>query len=386
MHAKLRLLPLAACGLLVFSIPLPAQTSSLAGVVKGEDGKPLKDAIIKIERKDIKGNYKTKSNKKGEYIHAGLPLGMYKLTLEVDGKDRDMIDGVRTRLGDPTEINFDLEAMKKKQQAMSVAAESGTLTKEQARDMSPEQAAAIEKAMKERSATMAKNKALNDAFNQGVEALKAQQFDTAIAALVKAGEMDPKQHVIWGQLAEAYMGQAKNKTGDEQMAIMTKGFEAYTKAIELKPDDSAYHNNYALALARAKKFPEAQAELTKAAAIEPAKAGTFFYNLGALLTNSGQSDAAGEAFKKAVEADPNHAGAQYQYGIYLVGKMPPPSADGKVNPLPGTKEAFTKYLELEPSGPFADSAKGMLAMFDTKISTEFKNPSAAPKKATTKKK
>lgn len=385
MHAKLRLLPLAACGLLVFSGSLSAQTSSLAGVVKGEDGKPLKDAIVKIERKDIKGNYKTKTNKKGEYIHAGLPLGTYKLTLEVEGKDRDNVDGVRTRLGDPTEINFDLEAMKKKQQAMSAAAESGTLTKEQARDMSPEQAAAIEKAMKDRSAAMAKNKALNDAFNTGMESLKTQQYDAAVGSFVKASEMDPKQHVIWAQLAESYMGQAKTKTGDEQMGIMTKGFEAYTKAIELKPDDAGYHNNYALALARAKKFPEAQAELTKAAAIEPAKAGVYFYNLGALLTNSGQSDAAGEAFKKAVESDPYHAGAQYQYGIYLVGKMPPPTADGKVNPLPGTKEAFAKYLELEPSGPFADSAKGMLAMFDTTISTEFKNP-AAQKKATTKKK
>ncbi len=63
-----------AVGALLLSLPAAAQTSSLAGVVKGEDGKPLKDAIILIERKDIKGNYKTKSNKKGEYIHAGLPL------------------------------------------------------------------------------------------------------------------------------------------------------------------------------------------------------------------------------------------------------------------------------------------------------------------------
>ena len=44
---------------------------------------------------------------------------------------------------------------------------------------------------------------------------------------------------------------------------MNKGSEAYGKALELKPDDAGYHNNYALALARGKKFPEAQAELTK---------------------------------------------------------------------------------------------------------------------------
>src|SRR5262245_51530963 len=114
MQASLRNLTIALAGTLVFSLAASAQTSSLAGTVKGEDGKPLKDAVIKIERKDIKGNYKTKSNKKGEWIHAGLPLGTYKITLEVDGRDRDTVDGVRTTLGDPKEIPFDLQAMKKK--------------------------------------------------------------------------------------------------------------------------------------------------------------------------------------------------------------------------------------------------------------------------------
>ncbi len=45
----------------------------------------------------------------------------------------------------------------------------------------------------------------------------------------------------------------------------TKPSEAYAKAIELKPDNAGFHNNYALTLARSKKYDEAQAELTKAA-------------------------------------------------------------------------------------------------------------------------
>src|SRR5437879_11783529 len=86
---------------------------------------------------------------------------------------------------------------------------------------------------------------------------------------------------------------------------MTKGFEAYGKALELKPDDAGYHNNYALALARGKKFPEAQAELTKAAQIDPSNAGKYYYNLGALLVNNQQLEPAGEAFKKAIDSDPS---------------------------------------------------------------------------------
>ena len=138
-----------AC-LLFCALAAWGQTSSITGEVKGEDGKPLKDAWIKIDRTDIKGHYKVKTNKKGEYFHAGLPLGIYTVTLEVDGKVRDQMKGVRTTMGDPKPVNFDLQGQKKQQDAQQAAAAPGTLTKEQARDMTPEQKAAMEKAMKER--------------------------------------------------------------------------------------------------------------------------------------------------------------------------------------------------------------------------------------------
>jgi len=390
MQLKLSSTVKALAGLMLLSFAASAQTSSLAGEVKGEDGAPLKDAWIKIERKDIKGSYKVKTNKKGEYFHAGLPLGQYDVMLEVDGKVRDQVKGIRTRLGDPTPINFDLQKSKQRQEAQSAAISArqaaggpAKLTKEEARDMSPEERAALEKAMKERQQSMAKNKELNDAFNAGMDALKGQQFDAAVAAFTKASEMDPKQHVVWANLAESLMGQAKSKTGDEQKAIVAKGLESYAKALELKPDDAGYHNNYALALARSGKFPEAQGELTKAAQMDPPNAGRYFYNLGALLVNSSQLEPAGEAFKKALEADPNYADAHYQYGIYLVSKAKTDDK-GVVTPEPGTKEAFQKYLDLKPDGPYAESSKGMLAMLGGQIATEYKNPSA-PKKGVKKK-
>lgn len=386
MTAILRNAALGAAAAILLAGGAWAQTSSLEGDVKGEDGSPLRGALVKIERKDIKGNYKVKTDKKGHYFHAGLPLGNYKVILEIEGKDVDQVDNVRTRLGDPTAINFDLSALKKKRDALQRAADSGQLTAEQQREMSSEQRAAMDKQMKERQAAMAKNKELNDAFNTGMEAFKSKQFDAAVQAFTKAAEMDPKQHVVWAQLAEACVGLGGTKTGAEQDAAMAKGLEAYGKAIELKPDDAGYHNNYALALAKSKKFPEAQAELTKAAQIDPPNAGRYFYNLGAVLVNIGQLEPAGEAFKKAIEADPNYADAQYQYGVYLLSKATA-TPDGKFVPVAGTREAFQKYLQLKPDGAFADSAKGMLQSFEAAVQTEYKNPNApAPKKTTTKKK
>ena len=195
--------------------------------------------------------------------------------------------------------------------------------------------------------------------------------------------MAPDQSVIWANLGDAEVNLSKTKTGAEHDDALNKAMDAYKKTLELKPDDAGVHNNYALALAQSKKFDEAQAELAKAAQLDPPSAGKYYYNLGALLVNNNQSEPAGAAFKKAIDADPNYADAQYQYGIYLIGKAKL-GADGKYDPVPGTREAFQKYLELKPDGPFADSAKGMLASLSGAVDTSYQNPAATKK--TTKKK
>jgi Tfp pilus assembly protein PilF len=363
---------------LIFAGLAFGQTGSLTGKVIGDDGAPLKDAMVKIERKDIKGNYQVKSNKKGEYFHAGLPLGTYRVSVEVDGRVMDSVDNVRTTLGDPTEINFDLQKLKQKQQALTQAAQSGKLTQEQARDMTPEQKAALEKSMKEHSAAMAKNKALNDAFNGGMTAMQGKDYQGAADQFTKAAEIDPKQPAIWANMAESYSSLANAKTGAERDQALGKAGEAYQKALELKPDDAGMHNNYALALAKMKKIPEAQAELAKAAQLDPAGGGKYYYNLGAVMVNTGQQDAALDAFKKAIEMDPNYAPAHFQYATALSSKMQT-TPDGKIIPPPGMKEALEKYLQLDPNGQFAEGAKGLLTAMGASLQTTYTNPDAAKK-------
>jgi tetratricopeptide (TPR) repeat protein len=244
--------------------------------------------------------------------------------------------------------------------------------------MTAEQKAALESAMKQRQAAIAKNKALNDAYNAGREALEAKNYPTAIEQLQKASEMDATQSVIWIALADAYIGDAGTKTGADQQAEYDKGYAAFQKAIELKPDDAAFHNNYALALVKGKKLDEAQAELQKAAALDPTNAAKYYYNLGAVLTNAGQADAAAQAFKKAIDANPNYAEAQYQYAVSLSAKATT-TPDGKIVPPPGMVEALNKYLELAPNGPNAEAAKGLLQTMQGSVATTYQNPNA-PKK------
>jgi tetratricopeptide (TPR) repeat protein len=373
---KLRDLALSLAGMLMFAFGALAQTAVMEGNVKGEDGKPVQGAVIKITRTDIKGNYQVKTDKKGHFLYAGLPLGMYDVTVEIGGAVKDSYKGVRLR-SDLPPIDFDL--------AKSAAAGSGgqagqaqPAAQDTTRGMTAQQKAELEKQLKEREEAMKKNKELNDAFNAGMTAAQAKQWDQAIASFNKASELDAKQHVVWAQLAEAEMNFAAAKSGAEADAETAKGLDAYQKAIELKPDDAGYHNNFALSLAKAKKFPEAQAELTKAATLDPPNAGRYYYNLGALLVNSGQNEPAGEAFKKAIDVDPNYADAQYQYGVFLLSKATV-AADGKVTPVAGTADAFQKYLQLKPDGPFADSAKQMLATLGTTLDTSYKNPAGSKK-------
>jgi len=54
--------------------------------------------------------------------------------------------------------------------------------------------------------------------------------------------------------------------------------------------------------------------------------------------------------------------------------------DGKVVAPEGTAEAFHKYLELDPNGPFAQPAKDMLASIGAPIETGFENKKKPVKK------
>jgi tetratricopeptide (TPR) repeat protein len=380
---RMRNLAVAATGLLSVALTCFAQVTTIEGIVKGQDGKPLEKAEIQIIRTDIKANYKTKTDKKGHYLYMGLPIGNYNVELYVDGKKVDQTNGVRTSLGDPKPVNFDLaqnaQLNAQKQAEMAKAAETGQISKELERGLSKEQKEAMEKQIKERAEQMKKRGELNAAFNAGMEAMTAKNFAEALTQFKKAAESDPTQIAVWQQIGEAGVQLAVGKTGAEFDAAIAEAMTGYQKTIELKPDDAGIRNNYALALVKARKLPEAQAELGKAAALDPTNAGKYYYNLGAVLVNANKTDEAAEAFKKSMEA--NYAEGYYQYGVMLVSKAQVDAATGKVTPAPGTIEAFQKYLEIAPTGTYAANAKEMLASLGGSVQTRFgEAKKAEPKK------
>jgi tetratricopeptide (TPR) repeat protein len=365
---------------LAFLIALPAfgQTSTIEGTVKDENGKPVQNAVVNIERTDINGHYPVKTDKKGHYGHYGLPaVGTFDVTVVVDGKVRDGIKGVRTTGGAITE-DFNL----KSPQAAAAAAAAGQTPAEQERGLTKAQKEEFEKAAKAREAQIAKNKDLNDAYTAGRTALDAKMWDDAITNFTKASMLDAGQIAIWSGLADAYVGSAGTKTVSEASEQYDKAFEAFKKAIELSStlaptEQAAYYNNYALALAKDKKLDDAKTNLDKAAQLDPMGAGKYFYNMGALLVNSNQNEAAGDEFRKSIAADPTYADAYYQLGLYLTSKATT-DAKGNIVAAAGTIENLQKYLDLKPDGGFAPSAKELIASLGGKVNTSFSNPSAKP--------
>jgi tetratricopeptide (TPR) repeat protein len=375
MFTSLRKL-LTVAPLFLFAAVGMAQTSNIQGDVVGADGKPLQGAQIKLDRTDIKQSFSVKTDKKGHFLYANLPTGTYNITLFVDGKDMGTMTGVRPRQGDNPPLQFDLAKLAAAQAAAAAAgpAPAAAAAKPDA-GMTKEQRAEYEKKLKEQEEAMAKDKALQDAFNAGMEAKTAKNFPVAVENLEKASAMAPTQHVVWAQLAESYISLGDTKSGAEQQAAVEKGINAYSKAVEIKPDDPNYHNNYALALAKGKKMEQAQAELTKAAQLDPPQAGKYYYNLGAVYVNTQQSEGAETAFKKAIELDPNYADAYYQLGLVLIGRATV-GADQKMVAPAGTAEAFQKYLALKPDGANADGAKALLESMGATVQTTFERPGA----------
>src|ERR1035441_5328777 len=114
---KFRNLVVAAAGACLLALTSFAQITAIEGDVKGEDGNPAVGAAVKIVRVDIKGTYPCKTNKKGHYFYNGLPLGTYNITVEINGKVMDVVNNVRTSLGDPKAVDFDLQKVAQRQKS-----------------------------------------------------------------------------------------------------------------------------------------------------------------------------------------------------------------------------------------------------------------------------
>ncbi|MFY9792332.1 MAG: tetratricopeptide repeat protein [Candidatus Sulfotelmatobacter sp.] len=365
--------------------PMFAQGGSgtVKGVCKDIDGNPIVGGIVVFANQDNGQKYTLKTNKKGEYFSLGVGPGSYNVTLYKDAEDqkanKEMFHQNKFQVTlDENTLDFDLKKLAGEQ------AKGQGLTPEQLKAQQEQQ----EKQKKEVNTV----KALNEKLAAAKVASDSGDYETAIADLNAANEIDATRDLIWFKLGDAYRLSANKQTDPtEKKKRLDSAVEAYQKAVQLKQSATndkdpnatktlaAYYNNLAEAYAKDGKIDDAAKTYQQAAQADPAGAAQYYYNMGAVLTNAGKVDEAIAAFDKCIAADPNKADAYYQKGVNLIGKAT--LSGNKTIAPPGTAEAFNKYLELQPTGPYADVAKQMLATIGASVETNYGKKKASAKKS-----
>jgi tetratricopeptide (TPR) repeat protein len=346
---------LAAFG---FTGSASAQTISggVTGKCTGADGNPLVGYTIRIERQETSWSSQVKTNKKGEYLYIGLQPGTYKLTLlNVPGVGT-FSNTRRVGMGDPTVIDFD------------IAKEKAAAYKQQMAN--PETAKKIEEQQKEQK----QYTGLKATFDQATLLYNQKRYSEAAAMYEQALPMakDKNLTIVLGLLGDSYEKAAtKEPDRDSRIRDQQKAIDYCQKAIQFAPNDATLHGTLGAVYADMGKVAEAQAELQKAADLNPAGASSYYYNLGVVMVNQGKMDEAAVSLKKATDLDPTNANAFYWYGMALLGKAEY-KPDGTVVAVPGTVEAFQKYLKLKPNGEYAQAAQASIDQLKSTVPTEYK--------------
>lgn len=218
----------------VFSaaVATAAQVGELHGHVfmQQADGTkvPLADAVIDVYRIDISSKYNTKTNKKGEWVFAGIPyIGNYTVAASHPtaqpswqpnvkaGRDVDVV--LNLTPGDGKRLT--LEAIK----ALGAASGPAPTGSESAADR-----AKREEAMRKNAEIEAKNKKIEETnaivertFNAGNAALGLKNYDEAISQYDAGLAADPEQPMI---------------LANKSVALKARGIQRYNAGITSKDD------------------------------------------------------------------------------------------------------------------------------------------------------
>jgi tetratricopeptide (TPR) repeat protein len=200
--------------------------------------------------------------------------------------------------------------------------------------------------------------------------IKTAKYTDIETLMTKDTQARPSEAVLWGYLGQA---QAGLKKYDDAEA-------SYKKALELdaaskKPNpviQGMAQSGLGEIYARTGKVQEANAAYDAAAKANPASATMYLRNQAVIFFQAGNGDAQVAAADRAIQADPNDALVYYLKGQGLIQKATFDSKTSKIILPPGCAEAYQKYLDLAPNGPYAAEVQGILQQAGQKVNSSYK--------------
>ena len=401
------LLGVVALAALFFSTAVlaAAQVGPLRGhvVMKHADGTtvPVAGALIDVYRIDISGKYETKTDKKGEFVFAGLPYtGTYILAASQAGASPDWIPKVKAgqdidytlTLTPGDGSRFTLEQLK----AAMAQTSGGGSAQPTAEDKSKR--AEMERRNAEIAAANEKTKSANEivgrTFTAGNAALLAKNYDEAIKQYQEGLAADATQSALLTNEAAAYKARGverynaavsakddtERNTGFEaaksdfkaaaaastQATTLIKGSTVPTEASELEHynrNKLASFSNHAESmrlLVTKVDATQADAALTAfkdyvAVEPDPAKKEKAQLDAAQMLLDAGAVDKAYTEFHVILETQPNNADANLGAGLSLF-------ASGDKTKYQDAANYLQHYVDVAPdTHKFKSDAKAILA-------------------------
>ena len=200
--------------------------------------------------------------------------------------------------------------------------------------------------------------------------IRTSKYTEIESLMTKDTTAKPDASVLWAQLGLAQNGLKKY---DDALVSYKKALDIDLASKKPNPAIQGMANaGMGEAYARTGKVAEANAAYDAAVKANPAQGAFYLRNEAVIFFQQGNQDAQVAAADEAIKLDPNDALLYYLKGQGLVSKA---TIDPKTNRIvlpPDCAEAYQKYLELAPTGPYAADAKGILDQAGQKITSSFK--------------
>jgi tetratricopeptide (TPR) repeat protein len=200
--------------------------------------------------------------------------------------------------------------------------------------------------------------------------IKSAKYTDVVTLMTKDTELRPQESVLWAYLGQGQMGLKKY---DDAETAFKKALELDAASKKPRPDIEGLVNaGLGEIYARTNKADQAAAAYDAAAKADPTKAGFYYKNEAVIFSQVGNTDAQGAAADKAIATNANDPIPYYLKGQSLIAKATVDPKTSKIVLPPGCGEAYEKYLELDPNGPYSADVKGILQSAGQKINSSFK--------------
>ncbi len=200
--------------------------------------------------------------------------------------------------------------------------------------------------------------------------IKTAKYTDVETLMAKDTQARPQEPVLWGYLGQAQLGLKKY---DDAETSFKKALELDAASKKPNPVIQGMANaGLGEVYARTGKVPEANAAYDAAAKANPPSADMYLRNQAVIFFQAGNGDAQVAAADKAIQTNPNDALLYYLKGQGLIQKATVDPKTSKIVLPPGCAEAYQKYLELAPTGPYAAEVQGILQQAGQKINSSYK--------------